>query len=73
MSRYRLLPIKGQELVPLRHCGDARLVWNLALEQQKYYHTGVGHCLRRISLTGYTIGPTDTQNTLKPQPTQPLI
>jgi REP element-mobilizing transposase RayT len=33
--RYRLVPESDAEAVLRRHCGDARLVWNLALEQAK--------------------------------------
>jgi putative transposase len=31
--RYRLYPTREQQLVLVRHCADARFVWNLALEQ----------------------------------------
>ena len=34
--RFRLCPTPEQEAGLLRHCGDARFVWNLALEQQKF-------------------------------------
>jgi transposase len=37
---YRLYPDPGQETGCLRHCGDARFVWNLALEQANYYRPG---------------------------------
>jgi hypothetical protein len=33
MSRYRLQPTREQETILLRHCSDARYVWNLAVEQ----------------------------------------
>ena len=33
MSRYRLLPTPAQEAVLRGHCGHARYVWNLAVEQ----------------------------------------
>jgi putative transposase len=33
MSRYRLLPTPAQEAVLRDHCGHARYVWNLAVEQ----------------------------------------
>jgi hypothetical protein len=32
MCRYRLEPAREQEQVLLRHCSDARYVWNLAVE-----------------------------------------
>src|SRR5450759_1030285 len=35
--RYRLYPSPVQELACLRHCADARYVWNLALEQANCY------------------------------------
>ena len=31
--RYRLFPEPGQQAVMLSHCGQARVVWNVALEQ----------------------------------------
>ena len=31
--RYRLCPESGQQAVMVEHCGQARLVWNIALEQ----------------------------------------
>jgi putative transposase len=31
MARYRLVPAAEQESILLRHCGDARYVWNLAV------------------------------------------
>jgi hypothetical protein len=34
MSRYRLYPTLAQEQVLLGHCGYARYVWNLAVEQR---------------------------------------
>src|SRR4051794_32188415 len=33
MSRYRLQPTPVQEHALLEHCGHARFVWNLAVEQ----------------------------------------
>jgi transposase len=47
MSRYRLEPSRGQEAVLLRHCSDARYVWNLAVEQQAWWRPG------RKSAPGY--------------------
>jgi putative transposase len=47
MSRYRLEPTSAQEAVLLRHCGDARYVWNLAVEQHAWWHPG------RRSAPGY--------------------
>ena len=40
MSRYRLLPTPSQEAVLRDHCGHARYVWNLALEQHAHWHPG---------------------------------
>jgi putative transposase len=47
MSRYRLELTREQETVLLRHCSDARYVWNLAVEQHAWWHTG------RDSAPGY--------------------
>jgi putative transposase len=40
MSRYRLLPTPAQEAVLGDHCGHARYVWNLAVEQHGHWHPG---------------------------------
>ncbi len=40
MSRYRLLPTPAQEAVLRGHCGHARYVWNLAVEQHQHWHPG---------------------------------
>ena len=40
MPRYRLLPTPAQEAVLRDHCGHARYVWNLAVEQHRYWHPG---------------------------------
>jgi putative transposase len=40
MSRYRLLPTAEQQESLMRHCQDARYVWNLAVEQQKHWQPG---------------------------------
>ena len=40
MSRYRLLPTPAQEGVLRQHCGHARYVWNLAVEQHRHWHRG---------------------------------
>jgi putative transposase len=40
MSRYRLLPTPAQEAVLRDHCGHARYVWNLAVEQRAHWHPG---------------------------------
>ena len=40
MSRYRLLPTPAQEAVLRDHCGHARYVWNLAVEQHTHWHPG---------------------------------
>jgi putative transposase len=37
MSRFRLLPTPEQEQALMAHCRDARYVWNLAVEQQRYW------------------------------------
>ena len=47
MSRYRLLPSPAQEAVLRDHCGHARYVWNLAVEQHAYWRPG------RVSVPGY--------------------
>ena len=40
MSRYRLLPTPAQLAVLRDHCGHARYVWNLAVEQRSHWHPG---------------------------------
>ncbi len=40
MSSYRLLPTPAQEAVLRGHCGHARYVWNLAVEQHAHWHPG---------------------------------
>ena len=40
MSRFRLLPAPAQEAVLQDHCGHARYVWNLAVEQHSHWHPG---------------------------------
>jgi putative transposase len=40
MSRYRLLPTPAQEPVLRDHCGHARYVWNLAVEQHGHWRPG---------------------------------
>jgi transposase len=47
MSRYRLLPTPAQQAVLRDHCGDARYVWNLGVEQHAHWHPG------RQSAPGY--------------------
>ena len=47
MSRYRLHPTPAQEAVLRDHCGHARYVWNLAVEQHAHWHPG------RKSAPGY--------------------
>jgi len=47
MSRYRLNPTAAQEAVLRDHCGHARYVWNLAVEQHSHWHPG------RASAPGY--------------------
>ncbi len=39
MSRFRLLPTLTQQAVP-DHCGHARYVWNLAVEQHAHWRPG---------------------------------
>jgi putative transposase len=40
MSRYRLIPTPAQQAVLRDHCGHARYVWNLAVEQHSHWHPG---------------------------------
>jgi putative transposase len=40
MSRYRLLPTPTQEAMLRAHCGHARYVWNLAVEQHAHWRPG---------------------------------
>jgi transposase len=40
MSRYRLLPTPAQEAALRDHCGHARYVWNLAVEQHAHWRPG---------------------------------
>ena len=40
MSRYRLLPTPAQQAVLRDHCGHARYVWNLAVEQHCHWRPG---------------------------------
>jgi putative transposase len=47
MSRYRLVVTSDQERVMRAHCAHARYVWNLAVEQQSWWHPG------RRSAPGY--------------------
>jgi transposase len=47
MSRYRLHPTPAHEAVLRDHCGHARYVWNLAVEQHAHWHPG------RKSAPGY--------------------
>jgi putative transposase len=47
MSRYWLQPTPAQDLVLRDHCGHARYVWNLAVEQYQHWHPG------RKSAPGY--------------------
>jgi len=42
MTRYRLQPTPEQETTLLRHCSDARYVWNLAVEQHAWWRPGRG-------------------------------
>ena len=47
MSRYRLIPTTAQEAALQDHCGHARYVWNLAVEQHAWWRPG------RHSAPGY--------------------
>jgi len=47
MSRYRVYPALEQVSVLVRHCADARYVWNLAVEQHAWWRPG------RKSAPGY--------------------
>jgi putative transposase len=47
MSRYRLNPTPAQHAVLRDHCGHARYVWNLAVEQHSHWRSG------RSSAPGY--------------------
>jgi putative transposase len=47
MVRYRLIPSPAQQAVLRDHCGHARYVWNLAVEQHSHWHPG------RKSAPGY--------------------
>jgi putative transposase len=40
MSRYRLYPTPAQQAVLRDHCGHARYVWNLAVEQHSHWRPG---------------------------------
>ncbi|MBC6449632.1 RNA-guided endonuclease InsQ/TnpB family protein [Actinokineospora xionganensis] len=40
MSRYRLQPTPAQERLLVDHCGHARFVWNLAVEQHAHWRPG---------------------------------
>ncbi len=40
MSRYRLVPTPTQEAILRAHCGHARYVWNLAVEQHAHWRPG---------------------------------
>ncbi len=40
--RFRLYPTLEQQQMLLEHCGQARYVWNLALEQRNYYRRRLG-------------------------------
>ncbi|MCP9970899.1 helix-turn-helix domain-containing protein [Actinomadura madurae] len=40
MSRYRLQLTSAQEAGLLEHCGHARYVWNLAVEQHRHWTPG---------------------------------
>jgi len=54
MSRYRLLPTETQQAILRMHCGHARYVWNLAVEQQSWWRPGwrsaPGYCAQAAQL-----------------------
>lgn len=41
MSRFRLQPSSAQEAALAEHCGHARFVWNLAVEQHAHWRPGL--------------------------------
>ena len=41
VSRFRLQPSPAQEAVLAEHCGHARFVWNLAVEQHAHWRLGL--------------------------------
>jgi transposase len=55
MSRFRLYPSAEQAVVMVTHCGHARYVWNLCVEQQSYWSRSrgpaPGHAERNRQLT----------------------
>jgi transposase len=42
VCRYRIYPTDEQVGVLMRHCADARYVWNLAVEQHSWWRSGRG-------------------------------
>src|SRR6516162_736496 len=48
MSRFRLEPTTAQADALLRHCADARYVWNLCVEQEGWWRADRGR------MPGYT-------------------
>ena len=54
MSRYRLVPSPAQEAVLRKHCGHARYVWNLAVEQQRHWRPGRKSAPARANYVGGT-------------------
>jgi putative transposase len=46
MPRYRLKPTREQGAALLRHCADARYVWNLCVEQESWWRPGRGRVPR---------------------------
>jgi len=41
VSRFRLQPSSAQEAALAEHCGHARFVWNLAVEQHAHWRPGL--------------------------------
>jgi putative transposase len=67
MSRYRLYPSPGQEVVLLAHCAHARYVWNLAWNLHQFGTLETyGEASRRISRDG------DEYIRQKQRPVRPL-
>ena len=59
MSRYRLNPTPAQEAVLQDHCGHARYVWNLAVEQHAFLSATAINFIRADAwLNGTPLGTT---------------
>jgi putative transposase len=53
MPRYRLERTPQQESILLRHCSDARYVWNQCVEQENEYRPGRGRMPGAIGQAGW--------------------